>query len=125
LITLDEKSYRGGKHGEQVHPMAWQHAYDGGRAFYTGLGHTKESFVEPLFLRHLAGGIAYAIGDNLELDYSKAKTLRVPDEDGFTKTALVTGEFFEPMEMTVLPNLDILIAQRRGEICCISKAIQR
>jgi cytochrome c len=116
LITLDETSYRGGKHGEHVHPMAWQHAYDGGRAFYTGLGHTRESFADPLFLKHLAGGIAFAIGDNLELDYRKAKTLCVPDEDRFTKTALVTGEFFEPMEMTILPNLDILIAQRRGEI---------
>jgi glucose/arabinose dehydrogenase/cytochrome c551/c552/type 1 glutamine amidotransferase len=116
LLTLDETSYQGGKHGEREHPMAWQHEYDGGQAFYTGLGHTHESFTEPLFLKHLAGGIAYAIGDNQELDYDKAKTLRVPDEDRFSKTALVTGEFFEPMEMTILPNLDILIAQRRGEI---------
>jgi len=38
------------------------------------------------------------------------------DEYNFTKTVLSTGEFFEPTEMTVLPNLDILIVQRRGEI---------
>ncbi|HEY9489051.1 MAG TPA: PQQ-dependent sugar dehydrogenase, partial [Chryseosolibacter sp.] len=39
-----------------------------------------------------------------------------PDEDRFTKTQLSFGQFFEPTEMTILPNLDILVAQRRGEI---------
>ena len=39
-----------------------------------------------------------------------------PDQNKFTKTFLSEGEFFEPTEMTVLPNLDILIVQRRGEI---------
>lgn len=58
---LDESSYEGGKNGEH-HPIAWYHAYDGGRAFYTGLGHTVESYSEPAFLRHIWGGIAYAMG---------------------------------------------------------------
>src|ERR1700761_7202567 len=39
-----------------------------------------------------------------------------PEEDRFTKTPLAMGEFFEPTEMTILPSLDILVAQRRGEI---------
>jgi type 1 glutamine amidotransferase len=62
LISIDEKSYDAGKNkmGEN-HPMAWYHIYDGGRAFYTGLGHTEESFTEPLFLQHLLGGIKYAL----------------------------------------------------------------
>lgn len=115
LMTIDEKSYQGGKKMGD-HPMAWYHEYDGGRAFYTASGHTKESFSEEPFLRHLLAGIQYAIGDNEELDYSKATTQRVPEEDRFTKTMLVTGEFFEPTEMTILPNLDVLITQRRGEI---------
>lgn len=115
LITIDENSYHGGKR-MGYHPMAWYHDYDGGRAFYTELGHTKESYTEPDYLKHLLGGIQYAIGDNLELDYSKAKTQMPPDQDRFTKTQLVQGEFFEPTEMTVLPNLDILIVQRRGEV---------
>lgn len=114
LMNIDEDSYNGGADMGQ-HPMAWYHDYDGGRAFYTAFGHTKESFAEELFLQHLLKGIEYAIGEN-KLDYSKAKTLRVPEEDRFKKTALVTGEFFEPTEMTILPNLDVLIAQRRGEI---------
>ncbi len=60
LITIDEKSYTGGQNGD-FHPMAWWHDFDGGRSFYTEFGHTDESFVDPLFVQHLTGGIAYAI----------------------------------------------------------------
>jgi len=60
LITIDEKSYTGGANGDP-HPMAWYHAFDGGRAFYTEFGHTDESFKDPLFLQHLLGGIQYAM----------------------------------------------------------------
>ncbi len=63
LAKLDESSYEGGKNGDN-HPIAWYHNFDGGRAFYTGFGHTDESYVEPMFLRHLMAGITYAIGDN-------------------------------------------------------------
>ena len=61
LITIDEKSYSGGQMGD-VHPMAWYHAFDGGRAFYTEMGHTNESYKEQAYLDHLAGGILWAIG---------------------------------------------------------------
>src|SRR5690606_34575712 len=60
LASLDETSYRGGQMGES-HPIAWYHEFDGGRAWYTGLGHTNESFAEPAFLDHLAGGILWAL----------------------------------------------------------------
>ncbi|OKS87912.1 ThuA domain-containing protein [Mucilaginibacter polytrichastri] len=59
LITIDEKSYTGGENGDN-HPMSWYHDYDGGRSFYTELGHTDESYVDPLYLKHLLGGIKYA-----------------------------------------------------------------
>jgi cytochrome c len=61
LIKIDEKSYTGGENGDN-HPMAWYHSFDGGRAFYTELGHTDESYADPLYLKHLLGGIQYAIG---------------------------------------------------------------
>jgi len=76
LMTLDESTYEGGKNGD-FHPISWYHEYDGGRAFYTGAGHTDESFSEEPFLKHLLGGIQYAIGENLKLDYSKA-TSQIP-----------------------------------------------
>lgn len=114
LLNLDETSYTGGKNGAN-HPIAWFHDFDGGRAWYTGLGHTDESFKEDLFLQHLLGGIKYAIGTG-KLNYAKAKSQHAPDANRFTKTQLSIGGFYEPTEMTILPNLDILIAQRRGEV---------
>ncbi|MCW8384550.1 ThuA domain-containing protein [Streptomyces justiciae] len=62
LASLDESSYTGGTMNGD-HPIAWCQNYQGGRAFYTGGGHTKESYADPLFRQHLAGGIRYAIGD--------------------------------------------------------------
>jgi type 1 glutamine amidotransferase len=61
LIKIDEKSYTGGENGDN-HPMSWYHSFDGGRAFYTALGHTDASYADPLYLKHLLGGIKYAIG---------------------------------------------------------------
>ncbi|ACU02953.1 ThuA domain-containing protein [Pedobacter heparinus] len=61
LITIDENSYKGGKNSP-VHPMAWYHDFEGGRSFYTELGHVDESYTDPLFLQHLLGGIQYAMG---------------------------------------------------------------
>ena len=124
LITIDEKSYHGGKNGDG-HPIAWYHDYDGGRAFYTELGHTKESYLDEPYLKHILGGIQYAIGNNNKLDYSKAKSLVPPDENRFSKTQIVLGEFFEPTEMTILPNLDILVIQRRGEVMFYKKTTNK
>lgn len=114
LLTIDEKSYTGGKNGD-FHPMAWYHNFEGGRVWYTELGHTEESYSDPLYLQHILGGIKYAIGTK-PLNYALARAQRVPDENRFTKTQLVTGFFYEPTEMTILPNLDILVVQRRGGI---------
>ncbi len=63
LLALDESSYSAGQSamGED-HPIAWAHEYDGGRAFYTALGHTPESYGESEFLQHLVGGIEWAAG---------------------------------------------------------------
>ncbi len=61
LLKIDETSYKAGDTNMGGnHPMAWWHLYDGGRAFYTELGHTKESFADPLYLKHVAGGILWA-----------------------------------------------------------------
>jgi type 1 glutamine amidotransferase len=60
LLTLDESTYEGGEHGED-HPIAWCHEVGGGRAWYTGGGHTRESYAEPLFRRHVQGGLRWAM----------------------------------------------------------------
>jgi cytochrome c len=115
LLTVDENSYQGGTNGK-FHPVSWYHDYDGGRSWYTAMGHTDESYTDTLYLSHLLAGIRYVIGGNHELNYNKANSLVPPDENRFTKTNLVKGGFFEPTEMTILPNLDVLIVERRGDI---------
>ncbi|WP_308991856.1 ThuA domain-containing protein [Mariniflexile litorale] len=60
LLNLDESTYEGGKNGIN-HPIAWYHEFDGGRSFYTGLGHTSESYEVPEFKQHLLGGILYCL----------------------------------------------------------------
>ncbi|MER5179162.1 ThuA domain-containing protein [Streptomyces sp. NPDC002896] len=61
LASLDESSYTGGTMAGD-HPIAWCQDYQGGRAFYTGGGHTKESYADPAFRQHLLGGIRWAVG---------------------------------------------------------------
>ncbi|GAA5184677.1 hypothetical protein GCM10023322_26680 [Rugosimonospora acidiphila] len=61
LLTLDESTYSGGTMGAD-HPITWCHRYQGGRAFYTGAGHTIESYDEPEFRALLLGGLRYAAG---------------------------------------------------------------
>jgi len=61
LLKIDETSYTGGANGDN-HPMAWYHDFDGGRSFYTALGHTDATWADTLFLHHLLAGIQYAMG---------------------------------------------------------------
>lgn len=68
LLTVDETSYRPettwpdrqGKGMGRFHPVSWYHRYDGGRAFYTALGHLPATYRDPVFLHHLYGGIYWA-----------------------------------------------------------------
>jgi type 1 glutamine amidotransferase len=61
LATLDETTYDTGGNPMGDHPIAWCHEFDGGRAWYTGGGHTQESYAEPLFRQHLSAGIEWAL----------------------------------------------------------------
>lgn len=58
LVSLDPASI--GEKDGNPNPISWARAFDGGRVFYTAMGHTAESFAEPLFLRHVAGGLRWA-----------------------------------------------------------------
>jgi uncharacterized protein len=72
LLSVDEKTYKpyakwGPKEGKGMgnfHPIAWYHEYDGGRAFYTGLGHLPATFTDTNFLHHVYGGIYWAATGN-------------------------------------------------------------
>lgn len=121
LLSLDESTYQGGTNcgpadtSSICHPAAWYHEYDGGRAFYTALGHTHESYAEPDFLKHVFGGIRYAIGQQKRLKYELCRTPEMPDPTRFQKTVLAS-ELTEPMEFELLPDGKVLFIERRGAI---------
>ncbi len=112
LLKLDEKSYVGGSMGDW-HPSAWYHEYDGGRAFYTSLGHTDETYSESLFLRHLLEGLRWVM--NANLNYSKVHTPLMPEENRFTKVVL-KEKLDEPMELAVLGDGRVLFIERKGDL---------
>lgn len=66
LMTLDESSYDPGPGAMGDHPIAWTcsgaMALGAGRAWYTNLGHRAETYADPDFAAHLAGGIRWAAG---------------------------------------------------------------
>jgi cytochrome c len=112
LLNLDETSYQGGTNGES-HPIAWYRDFDGGRTWYTGLGHTDECYKDEAFLNMLWGGIQYAAGPGVEVDYNNSRV--APEENRFQKVVL-DFNLNEPMELDMLPNEDILFIERRGGI---------
>jgi type 1 glutamine amidotransferase len=54
-----------------VFPSVWYQEFDGGRQWYTSLGHRKEDYARPEFRRHLLGGIQSVVRE-APLDYRRA-----------------------------------------------------
>ncbi len=66
LTTIDDpqrSEYPGETFGNYF-PLAWYHHFDGGRQFYTALGHQNTHYSDPQFLKHLQGGILWALKIN-------------------------------------------------------------
>ncbi|KAI1445096.1 glycosyl hydrolase [Annulohypoxylon stygium] len=59
LLSIDEETYKGGKLGKN-HPLAWCREFDGGRSFYTSLGHFDEAYSDEEFMDHISKGILWA-----------------------------------------------------------------
>lgn len=107
LATVDEDSYSGGQMGID-HPIAWCHAFDGGRSWYTGLGDTAASYSEPAYLDHLEGGIAYAAG-------AAPGDCGATDWSNFDKVPLDTSTS-NPMELDVADDGRVFYIERDGEL---------
>ncbi|MBC3789109.1 ThuA domain-containing protein [Spirosoma utsteinense] len=114
LANLDENTYDGGTNGSN-HPIAWYHEFDGGRAFYTGGGHEDASFSEPLFVKHLLGGLTYTMGKGQPLNYTRSYAVVMPEENRFTKTVLV-NDLNEPMELAVVDDGRVFFTERSGNV---------
>lgn len=119
LMEVDEKTYQGGEHGDH-HPITWAHEYDGGRAFYTGLGHSAETFQNPVFQQLLVNGLKYAVAKNYQvaatplLQYKNSR----PESNRFIKKTLISN-LEEPVKFAFFPNGDALIALRPGKLALV------
>jgi len=60
-------------------PSVWCHQFDGGRQWYTSLGHDSTTYKEPDFQKHILGGLQWVLTNNKPLDYSKAHA-KSPDD---------------------------------------------
>ncbi len=59
LATVDENTYEGGTMGS-YHPVIWYQMYEGGKIFTTTLGHTKESYIDPDFVKMIQEAVIWA-----------------------------------------------------------------
>lgn len=110
LCALNVKSYRGSDMGYD-HPITWCQEYDGGRSWYTGLGHTAESYDEPLFLEHVLGGIRWAAGVGAGNDADAGVT----DWSRYRKVVL-DEHVTDPMELDVAPDGRVFFIERHGHL---------
>ena len=108
LATLDETSYSGGEDGFD-HPISWCRDFDGGRSWYTGLGHTEASYTEPLFLQHILGGIRYAAG------VAGADCGATLFRESFARTVLDV-ELSEPTELAIASDGRVFYTERGGRV---------
>ncbi|MBB5906356.1 ThuA domain-containing protein [Actinoalloteichus hymeniacidonis] len=121
LASLDESTYDPGAGAMGDHPIAWCQDFDGGRSWYTGGGHTVESFEEPEFVQHLLGGIQTAagvVGANCGGGEEEPGNPDAPADEDFDQITLAKGDGVtgEPIGIAVLPDRRVLHTSRYGEV---------
>ncbi len=107
LQSMNQKSYTGSTQGID-HPISWCQDFDGGRSWYTGLGHTKESYVEANFTKMLLGGIRTAAGVE-KADCSASLT------GSYEKVALDTNTS-NPMMTDIAKDGRVFYIDRLGDV---------
>ncbi len=118
LASMDETTYAPGTGANGVeHPIAWCQDYDGGRSWYTGMGHTEASFTDAPFLKHILGGIQTAAG----VVPSDCKATLQPS---FEKVALDENTT-NPMELDIADDGRVFYIDRAGAVKIILPNRQR
>ncbi|MFC2126430.1 ThuA domain-containing protein, partial [Bacteroidota bacterium] len=65
MTTVEDEGkegYPGTAFGD-LFPLAWHHEFEGGRQWFTALGHSPEDYSDPVLVNHIMGGIAWAVGE--------------------------------------------------------------
>ncbi|HWM11671.1 MAG TPA: ThuA domain-containing protein, partial [Solirubrobacteraceae bacterium] len=115
LLKLDENTYdeQDGSAAADDHPIAWCSNYDGGRHFYTALGHNGTYWSEPDYLDHIRGAIKWAAG--VEAGDCGEDRAGLPTDASFDKVTLDdTTE--NPMEIAVDENGDVYYVELAGKV---------
>lgn len=92
LISLDESSYKGKDKMFGDHPVSWYQEYDGGRSFFTTLGHTTEIYGNENYRNHILGGIKWAAGLGEDYDFRPITTSLVLDLNADTAVLVEDGD---------------------------------
>ncbi|HXI01139.1 MAG TPA: ThuA domain-containing protein [Sphingobacteriaceae bacterium] len=57
---------------KDLFPAVWYQKFDGGNVWITALGHNKEHYQDPMFVKHILQGLEFVASQSKKLDYSKA-----------------------------------------------------
>ncbi|MET0236264.1 MAG: ThuA domain-containing protein [Kibdelosporangium sp.] len=91
------------------HPLAWCQNYDGGRSWYTTIGHGIPRFADPVYLQHILGGIEWSAG-------AKQGDCSATKDTMFQKVPLITEGLADPFELAVAPDRRVFYVQRTGAL---------
>jgi glucose/arabinose dehydrogenase/PKD repeat protein/type 1 glutamine amidotransferase len=112
LLTVDESTYNGGQMGDD-HPIAWCNEFDGGRTFYTAIGHSSSHYQDADMRQHILGGIEWAAGV-VEGDCGEPRE-GIPTEAAFEKVAL-DDNTANPMKMDIAPDGRVFYIELAGAL---------
>jgi cytochrome c len=118
VLSVDESTYTGGTMGEG-HPIAWCSNFDGGRTFYTAIGHMASHYQDPLYRGHILGAIEWAARARESGRRPNSCPGRnrpgIPSDSSFDKVTLDAGTE-NPMELAVAPDLKVYYVELAGAV---------
>ncbi|HEY6691542.1 MAG TPA: ThuA domain-containing protein, partial [Solirubrobacteraceae bacterium] len=124
LATVDESTYGedDGNTADDDHPITWCGDYEGGRIWYTGMGHTQASFTEPYFVQMILGGLQTA-SRNQAADCGEER--QAPPVAGDFEKVTLDDDTQNPMELDVAPDGRVFYIERDGRVQIWSPATQQ
>jgi type 1 glutamine amidotransferase len=56
----------------ELYPAVWYHHFDGGNIWITALGHDKENYEDPMYIKHIFQGITFVANHAKKIDGTRA-----------------------------------------------------
>ncbi len=107
LAHIDDRAWEGGAMGHD-HPVIWARPMGSGRVWYSGLGHEAGLFRDPMFRRHLLGGVRWAAG----LEAGDANATRA----GSFRKVVLDADVTYPMEVDIAEDGRVFYIERDGAV---------